>query len=261
MSNFETLLLDQEGGVATLTLNRPDRRNAFNNTMSYELLDALKRLRKDDTVRVVVITGAGQGFCSGQDLKDSAQQGERSLGESLEQRYNPMIRALREMPKPVIARVNGGAVGAGCSLALACDLILAAEEAYFMEVFIQVGLVPDSGSSYFLARMLSPQVAFEWATMSPKIPAREAYQRGLINRCVPLEQLDQEVKKMTEYYRNAPTKAIALIKKMLAKGSVAPLSEMLDYEAYCQEIAGRSEDHQEGLAAFNQKRKPAFQGR
>lgn len=260
MASFETLRLSVEEGVATLTLNRPDRFNAFNNTMSFELLDALKTLRKDDSVRVIVLTGAGKAFCSGQDLKDSAQQGERSLRDSIEKRYNPMIRAIRQMPKPVIARVNGVAAGAGCSLALACDLIVADEKASLVEVFINVGLVPDSGSSYFLSKIAPPQKAFEWATMAPKISAREAHQMGFVNRCVPAEQLDEAVAHFTDYYKQAPTRAIGLIKKMLEKGTTASLNEMLDYEAYCQEIAGNSADHKEGVAAFNEKRKPQFKG-
>jgi len=246
--------------VGTITLNRPDSYNAFNDEMSYELQDALKQMEKDPEVRVVVITGAGKAFCSGQDLKAAAAGGVRSFMESLQKRYNPIIRAIRNMPKPVIARLNGVAAGAGCSLALACDLIVASSHASLIEVFVNVGLVLDSGSSYFLPRLVGSARAFELATMGSKVSAEQALQWGMVNRVVAPEELDAAVKSITDYYAVAPTKAVALMKKMLNKSFQSDLETMLEYEAYCQEIAGSSKDNKEGVKAFIEKRKPNFTG-
>lgn len=257
---FKNLLLDINNGVATLTLNRPDVFNAFNDEMSYELQDALKQIDKDKSVRVVVLTGAGKAFCSGQDLKAALAAGNRSFMESLHKRYNPIIRAMRHMPKPIICKLNGVAAGAGCSLALASDLIIASEHASLIEVFINVGLVLDSGSSYFLPRLVGSTKAFEFATQATKISATEAERLGMVNKVVRPEDLDAEVKKLTDYYATAPTKAIGLIKKLLNKSFHSDLDTMLDYEAYCQEIAGSSKDNKEGTAAFIEKRKPVFVG-
>lgn len=249
-----------DAGVCTITLNRPEVYNALNDGITFELQDAFKQASRDAQVRVVVLTGEGKAFCSGQDLKASQEAGKRSFIDSLHKRYNPIIRAINEMPKPVIARVNGVAAGAGCSLALACDLIIAAEDAQFIEVFINIGLVPDSGSSYFLPRTVGMPRAFELATMGTRLKAAEAAAMGLINKAVPADELDGEVGKYTAYYATAPTRAIALIKKMLRKGMTSSLEEVLDYESYCQEIAGNSSDYKEGVTAFLEKRKPVFKG-
>ncbi len=258
--SFNTLLLNIKEGVATVTLNRPDVYNAFNDELSYELQDALKEVNKNKEARVLVITGAGKAFCSGQDLKAAAAGGVRSFKDSLDKRYNPIIRAVRNMPKPVIARLNGVAAGAGCSLALACDLIIASENASLIEVFINVGLVLDSGSTYFLPRIVGSTKAFELATMGTKVTAAEALQLGMVNRVVKPEELDAEVKKITDYYATAPTKAIGLMKKMLNKSFHSDLEDILEYESYCQEIAGSSKDNKEGVTAFIEKRKPVFKG-
>ncbi len=256
---FETLIFEVNDGVCCLTLNRPDSFNAFNDQQSFEMQDALKAIEKDKSIRVVVLTGAGKAFCSGQDLKAIAGQ-KRSLSESLYKRYNPIIRAMRNMPIPIICRLNGVAAGAGCSIALACDIIIASEAATMIEVFINVGLVLDSGSSYFLPRAVGSSKAFEMATMGTKITAAEALQLGIVNRVVPTEMLDEEVNKFVDYYKSAPTKAIGLMKKMLNKSGTSSLDEMLDYEAHCQEIAGRSNDYQEGVQSFVEKRKAIFKG-
>ncbi|NBP04723.1 MAG: 2-(1,2-epoxy-1,2-dihydrophenyl)acetyl-CoA isomerase [Bacteroidetes bacterium] len=255
------VLYEKKGNVAHITLNRPDVFNAFNDDQSYQLQDALKQANKDEEVRVVVLTGSGKAFCSGQDLKAIAGSKNRSLSESLYKRYNPIIRAMREMPKPIIGRINGVAAGAGASLALACDFIIAAEHASLIEVFVNVGLVPDSGSSYFLPKAISPARAFEMCTMAQKVTAQQALEWGLINRVVAAEALDEEVAKAANYYATAPTLAIGMIKKMLNKATHSDLETMLQYEAYCQEIAGRSEDYREGVTAFNEKRKPEFKGK
>lgn len=261
MNTFEFLKMDVQDGIATITLNRPEVFNAFNDGMSYELQDALKKAERDEQVRTVVLTGEGKAFCSGQDLKASAGVENRSFSDSLHKRYNPIIRAMRNMPKPIIGRINGVAAGAGCSLALACDVIVAAEEATFIEVFINIGLVPDSGSSFFMPKMLGAAKAFEFCSMGTKIKAIEAAQMGMINRAVPMAELDGTVKQFADYYAQAPTKSIGLIKKMLNKAQNSSLDEMLEYEAYCQEIAGRSEDYKEGVKAFIEKRKAQFKGR
>jgi 2-(1,2-epoxy-1,2-dihydrophenyl)acetyl-CoA isomerase len=257
--SYETILFDINNGIATLTLNRPDVFNAFNEQQSFDVIDALKKCEKDKSVRVLILTGAGKAFCSGQDLKSIAGT-KRSLSESIYKRYNPMIRALRNLPVPVICKLNGVAAGAGCSIALASDMIIASENASLIEVFINVGLVLDSGSSYFLPRLVGSARAFELATMGTKVTAQQAYEWGMVNRVVKPEDLDAETDKLAEYYRKAPTKAVAMIKKMLAKSFHSDLDAMLEYEAHCQEIAGRSEDYREGVTAFVEKRKPEFKG-
>ncbi|HWV69556.1 enoyl-CoA hydratase/isomerase family protein, partial [Chitinophaga sp.] len=248
------LLLDIRDGIATITLNRPEVYNAFNDPLSYELQDALKKAEKDPAVRVVVLTGAGKAFSSGQDLRASMESGKRDLSESLRKRYNPIIRAIRNMPKPVICRLNGVAAGAGCSIALACDMIIASEEATMIEIFVNIALVLDSGSSYFLPRTVGYHRAFELATKASKISAAEALKMGLLNKVVPAAELDAAVQAEAAYYAAAPTKAIALMKKMLGKGMTDNLDEVLEYEAYCQEIAGNSADNAEGIQAFLEKR-------
>lgn len=261
MVSYKFLLFEKENGIATVTLNRPEVYNALNDEITFELQDAFRETAKDESIRVVILTGQGKAFCAGQDLKASSSAEKRSFMDSLHKRYNPLIRAMRGLPKPVICRLNGVAAGAGCSIALACDMIIAAENATLIEVFINIGLVPDSGSSFFLPRLTGMAKAFELCTMGSRITADEGVRLGLINRCIPEGQLDSVVKEHADYFSNAPTKAIGLIKKMLNKSAHATLDEMLDYEAYCQEIAGSSSDYREGVAAFIEKRKPQFTGK
>jgi 2-(1,2-epoxy-1,2-dihydrophenyl)acetyl-CoA isomerase len=259
--NFQFLTYQASEGVATITLNRPDVYNALNDGITYELQDALKAVAKDDQVRVVVLTGEGKAFCSGQDLKAASGQEKRSFIDSLHKRYNPIIRAMRNLPKPIVGRLNGVAAGAGCSLALACDVIVAVEEASLIEIFVNIGLVPDSGSSYFLPRLVGMAKAFELCAMGSKVKAKEAYEMGLITKVVTADQLDNAVREYTDHFAKAPTKAIGLIKKMLNKSATSTLDEMLEYEAYSQEIAGQSHDYKEGVTAFLEKRKPVFLGK
>ncbi|HMG89941.1 MAG TPA: enoyl-CoA hydratase-related protein [Chryseolinea sp.] len=258
---YKFLTYSLNGSVATITLNRPDVYNALNDEITFELQDVFKVVAKDDSVRVVVLTGEGKAFCSGQDLRSSASQKNRSIMDSLHKRYNPIIRAMRNLPKPIVCRLNGVAAGAGCSIALACDIIVAAEEATMIEVFINIGLVPDSGSSYFLPRLVGNAKAFELCAMGSKVKATDALQLGLVNKVVPMESLDQAVMEYTTYFATAPTKAIGLVKRMLQKSATSSLDDMLDYEAYCQEIAGGTDDYKEGVKAFSEKRKPNFSGK
>jgi 2-(1,2-epoxy-1,2-dihydrophenyl)acetyl-CoA isomerase len=258
---YKCLLYEQSGNITTITLNRPDVFNAFNDEQSYELQDALKTAKKDENTRVIVLTGAGKAFCSGQDLKAIAGAEKRSFIESLQKRYNPIIREMRNMPKPIICKLNGVAAGAGCSLALASDFIIASENASLIEVFINVALVMDSGSSFFLPRLVGSARAFELSTMGTKVSAKQALEWGMINRCVTAENLDAETQTIADYYASAPTKAIGLMKKLLNRSFNSDLESMLEYEAYCQETAGSSSDNKEGVAAFNEKRKPNFTGK
>ncbi|NBV13280.1 MAG: 2-(1,2-epoxy-1,2-dihydrophenyl)acetyl-CoA isomerase [Sphingobacteriia bacterium] len=256
---YQTLLFQIEENICTITLNRPDRFNAFNEEMSKEFMDALKLAEKDVEVRVIIITGAGKAFCSGQDLKDISGQ-KRSLADSIERRYNPMIRKVTGIEKPIICRLNGVAAGAGASLAMACDMIIASTDAALLQAFVNIGLVPDSGSSFFLPRLVGRQKAFEIAALGDKINAQQAFDLGLINYLVSPEELDAQVLLYSKRFAAAATKAVGLIKRMLNRSFESTLDDMLEMEKYCQEIAGNSNDYREGVAAFNEKRKPLFTG-
>jgi len=263
---YTRLLYDvRPDGVATITLNRPEVFNAFDDALSYQLQDAWKQVARDAAVRAVVLTGTGRAFCSGQDLK-AAKEAEaaggppRSFHDSLHQRYNPIIRAMRGLPKPIIGRLNGVAAGAGCSLALACDALVASTEASLIEAFINIGLVPDSGSSWFLPRLVGTLKAFELCALGSRVPAEEALRLGLVNQVVAPDQLDAATYALAARYAGAPTRSIGLLKQMLNKAATATLDEVLDYEAHCQELAGATADYREGVAAFVEKRKPVFTG-
>src|SRR5689334_11745036 len=217
MKSYPTLLVALEGGVCVVTLNRPDVYNAFNEAMKKDLNDALKDAERDPAVRCLVLRGAGaKAFCSGQDLKEHAGAN-RSLKESLEKSYNPMIRKIRTMEKPVIAMINGVAAGAGCSLALACDMRFMSAEAKLIEVFIRIGLVPDSGSHWFLPRLTGMARAFEYAATGRDITAEEALRVGLVNAVHPAEKLEAETAAVAKRLAEGPTRAIGLIKRTLNK--------------------------------------------
>jgi 2-(1,2-epoxy-1,2-dihydrophenyl)acetyl-CoA isomerase len=258
--DYKYLEYKADDKVARLTLNRPEVYNALNDQLTFELQDALKKIQDDENCRVVVLTGAGNAFSSGQDLKGIAPDPGFSFKTAIERRYNPIIRLMRGMPKPIVCRLNGVAAGAGCSLALACDIIVASEVATLSQAFVNIGLVPDSGSAFFLPRITGLAQAFELATTGRKLDAAEALSLGLINKVVPADKLDDAINEYVQYYSGAATKAIGLIKQMLYRSGTSTLEDMLTYEAYCQEIAGQTADHAEGVKAFLEKRKPAFRG-
>ncbi len=257
----ETILLDHSDGVLTITLNRPDVLNAFNDQMSAEMQDALRQAERDAAVRCLLVTGAGRGFCSGQDLRDRAGNVQFSFVESLRRRYNPIIAKLRTIEKPVLAAVNGVAAGAGCSLALACDLRLAAAKASFIEIFARVGLVPDSGSTYFLPRLVGLGKAFELCYLADPLTADDALKIGLVNWVAADEDFLARSREIAGRLAQGPTKGCGLIKRALNHNLAVDLESALDYEAMLQEVAGRSTDHREGVSAFLEKRQATFNGR
>ncbi len=261
MSEFQTLRYQIEGGVLTITMNRPEVYNALNEQMKKDLNASMKEAEKDSNVRCIVIRGAGdKAFCSGQDLKEHAGS-KRSLKESLEKSYNPLIRKIRTIEKPVIGMINGVAAGAGCSIALACDMRIMSSAAKLIEVFIRIGLVPDSGSHWFLPRLAGMARAFEFAATGRDIAADEALQAGLVNRVVPPDALEKATMEVASQFAKAPTRSIGLIKRTLNKAMTSDLDTLLDYEAYIQDIASQTEDHKEGIAAFLEKRPAKFTGR
>jgi 2-(1,2-epoxy-1,2-dihydrophenyl)acetyl-CoA isomerase len=258
---YQTILTDLSASILTLTLNRPEVLNAFNDQMAEEVQAALKQAERDSGVRVVVITGAGKGFCAGQDLAALQGRGEAvSFRQHLQRTYNPIIARLRGLEKPVIAQVNGAAAGAGFGLALACDLRYAAETAKFRLAFSGIALAPDSGTSFFLPRMIGYARAFELAATNAPLAARAALELGLVNSIFPADDLAGAVREIALKLAEAPTRALGLTKRAMNKAFTLTLDEALDYEAHLQEIAGRSADHKEGVTAFLEKRSPRFTG-
>lgn len=256
---YETLLHEQDGGVATLTLNRPEALNALNRQLRHELLTAVNVARKDGATRAVVITGAGRGFCAGADLRGGSA--EREFRRVLTSEYNPLIEAIRSLPKPVIASVNGVAAGAGVSLALAADLVVAAEDARFVPAFNRIGLVPDSGLTRTLVRALGRHRAFEILTGERQLGADEAQRIGIVAAVVPADRLADATRELAQRLANGPTRGISLTKRLLNAAEDASLGDSLATEAALQELAGRTEDHAEGVVAFSEKRDPRFSGR
>lgn len=258
------LLVEREGGRLHLTLNRPQVFNALTHAMLGGLLGELRKAERDRDIRVVVLTGAGQAFCSGMDLaelKKSYESGRApSYRDELSRHFNPLIRQIRRMEKPVLAAVNGVAAGAGASLALACDLKLCAASAKFISAFISVGLAPDSGFTFALARGLGLSLGLEHAWTGKPIPARQAEEFGLVNRVVPADELKAAVRDLVDKLLAAPPRAVALTKRALNRALGAEFEATLEYEAHLQEILGRSKDHIEGMNAFLEKRPPKFTG-
>lgn len=255
MAEVET---SREGAVLTITLNRPDVLNAFNSDMHRALAAALKEAR-DAGVRAVVITGAGRGFCVGQDLTEF-REAPGDIGSRLRQSYHPNILAIRALEKPVIAAVNGAAAGAGMSLACACDLRVAADSASFIPAFINIGLIPDSGGSYFVTRILGPARAFEWLTSGKKLTAAEAHTWGLVSEVVEAGALASRAAELAAQLADMPTRGIGMTKRLLDHAENASLEDQLEREAQLQSAATQTEDFREGVAAFLEKRPPRFRG-
>jgi 2-(1,2-epoxy-1,2-dihydrophenyl)acetyl-CoA isomerase len=258
-STSGVLTVATSGAVTTLTLNRPDALNALTAELRRDLLAALKSAGRDTEVRAVVITGAGRAFCAGADLRGGGS--EREFRRVLVSEYNPLIEAIRAMPKPIIASVNGVAAGAGVSLALAADLVLAAEDAKFVPAFSRIGLVPDSGLTRTLVRAVGRHRAFEVLMGERQLTAAEAQTCGLVAAVVPGDRLADAARELAERLASGPTRAIGLTKRLIIEAEDASLSDSLAAEAALQEVAGRTEDHAEGVAAFAEKRDPAFRGR
>lgn len=261
---YQTILFEVSGGVARLTLNRPDRLNSFNVQMHKEVREALSQLTNNSEARVLVFTGAGRGFCAGQDLGDRAVapggQGV-DLGDSIENYYKPLVLALRNLPMPVIGAINGVAAGAGANIALACDLVIATKSASFVQAFSKLGLVPDSGGTWFLPRLLGNARAMGLALLGDKLPAEQAAQWGLIWRCVEDAEFKNAVDQLATQLAAAPTRGLARTKQAIYESWSHTLEQQLDQERDFQRELGRSQDYAEGVAAFTEKRTPKFTGR
>lgn len=260
---YETILFDIADSIATITLNRPDKLNSFTEQMHVDLRDAMARVRTDKSLRVLVITGAGRGFCAGQDLSErmmSGDAGSTDVGASLERNYNPLVLGLRDLPIPVICAVNGVAAGAGCNFALAADIVIAARSARFMEVFSRIGLIPDAGGTHFLPRLVGQARALGMTLLAEPVPAEQAEAWGLIWKCVDDDALTAETRRIAGQLASGATRAYGLIKKALYASSQNSAERQLGLEAELQREAGKTGDFREGVAAFLEKRPARFIG-
>lgn len=257
---YQNLIFENRDSVARITLNRPDVFHALSPALIAEITSAIQTAADDATVRVVLLTATGdKAFCSGADLKEASTSG-KSAGEILRDYYEPMVIAIRDIPKPVICRMNGLAVGAGCSLALACDIVIASDDTYLSLAFVQIGLMPDAGATFMLPRLIGMARSFELASSGRRIPATEARQIGLITHSVTREALDEETEKLITYYRHAPTQAIGAMKRAFNQSMHSNLPQMLETERESQETLFGTHDVREGISAFLEKRRPDFQG-
>jgi 2-(1,2-epoxy-1,2-dihydrophenyl)acetyl-CoA isomerase len=262
--SYENILFSRDGGIARLTLNRPDRLNSFNDAMHTEVRDALEHVKADATARVLLLTGAGRAFCAGQDLGDRAVApggAPVDLGASIERNYKPLVLGLRALPLPVVCAVNGVAAGAGANLALACDLVIAARSASFIQAFCKIGLIPDSGGTYFLPRLVGTARAMGLALLGDKLTAEQAAQWGLIWQCVDDAEFPGVIEKLLAQLAQAPTRGLAAIKQAIQAAAGNSLAAQLDVERDLQRALGNGDDYREGVAAFVAKRPPRFTGR
>lgn len=260
----QSVLLDIEQGIAKITLNRPKSLNSFNVEMHEQMRAALKTVRKDHSVRVLLLTGNGRGFCAGQDLSDRNVKPDAEapdLGFSIEHYYNPLLQTIRDLPMPVLCAVNGVAAGAGANIALACDIVLAARSASFVQAFCKIGLIPDSGGTWNLPRAIGLARAKGLALLGDKLSAEKAEQWGLIWQCVDDDSLEDEAMKLAQHFATQPTKGLSMIKRALHASANNSFEEQILIERDLQRLAGRTDDYREGVAAFMEKRAPEFKGK
>ncbi|MDV7339532.1 2-(1,2-epoxy-1,2-dihydrophenyl)acetyl-CoA isomerase PaaG [Terasakiella sp. A23] len=262
--SYETILFEKKNGYAKITLNRPDVLNSFNEVMHLELREALKDSQKDDGVRAILLTAAGRGFCAGQDLGDRAvtgDEGPRDLSQTIDKFYNPLVRLIQSIEKPVVCAVNGVAAGAGANIALACDIVYAAKSASFIQAFCKIGLVPDSGGTWSLPNLIGMARAKALAMLGDKIPAEQAEEWGMIWKCVDNDSLVEETEELCANLAQQPTYGLGLIKRAMNAAPTNTMDQQLDLERDLQKLAGFSDDYKEGVNAFLEKRKPNFTGK
>ncbi len=263
MQVFENIITSNTSGVYKIIINRPEAHNSLSGGLLKDLKNAITEAENDQTVRVVLLTAAGEkSFCAGADLKEALASGQMTkMSVTLKELYNPVILGIRNSSKPYICALNGIAAGAGCSIALACDIVVASETASLSQIFVKIGLIPDAGSSYFLPKIIGNRKAFELFTSGRIVPANECLELGLINEVVAGDKLENRALEIANSYKNAPTKSIGLIKQMINKSSHNTLEQMLELEAENQDIASQTHDAGEGIMAFLQKRKAEFKGK